>query len=397
MAVSYITTTYLNNAGRGILSIYLMNLMGPTETGTLAAKMAPFIFVSMLATAFSAECFIRGSRRRIFGYRDRVASLLMDTLYLVGGLAYVLAQYSCFQHTRIDLLLSCILIGTAFGQISFNHLIDSKAWTYIAIANVGEIVLHAALLTIWFRNDPADQFILLAFSRWLFLNILNAVFIIRKGEISVRYARKRAIKYITHLRWIFTATRPDHLVNLSLKTLWTTMDVYLISTFWTASDAGSYRFVKSLGGLPALVLAPMWTVQRTKILADWDRALGSGLMRFKTILWFAFRFTLPLPAFIFTIYMLHDKLDILNASAYQLTVGAVLGFSMWWLAVSMFGWGRFLMVSLGQFTAGNIQNLLIVFLALSLVPLSEFIDPQVAIPTVVFMSNFVFAYYLIKK
>lgn len=397
MPFIYIITSYLNNAGRGVISLYLIYLMGPHETGILASKMAPLIFVSMLITAFSAECFIRGSRQRITGYRDRAASILIDTLYLAGSLAFVLAPYTPFLDTRSDILLACLLIASAYGQISFNHLIVHEAWAYIAIANVGEIVLHAALLIIWFRNYPTDQFILLAFSRWLFLNILNTVFIIRKGEISIRYARKRTIKYIKHLRWILTTTRPDHLVNLSLKTLWTTMDVYLINTFWTASDAGGYRFVKSLGGLPALVIAPMWTVQRTKILADWDRALGSGLMRFNTILRFALRFTLPLPAFIFTIYMLHDKLDILNASAYQLTVGAVLGFSMWWLAVSMFGWGRFLMVSLGQFRAGNIQNLVIVFLALSLVPLSEFIDPQVAIPTVVFMSNFVFAYYLIKK
>jgi len=168
MAISYVATTYLNNAGRGILSLYLMHLMGPTETGMLAAEMAPFIFVSMLVTAFSAECFIRGSRHRLSGYRDRVASLLIDTLYLAGSLTYVLAQHSSFLDTSNDILLPCILIGSAFGQISFNHLLNHKAWRYLAVANTSEVVLHATLLAAWFSHDPAGQFILLAFSRWFF-------------------------------------------------------------------------------------------------------------------------------------------------------------------------------------------------------------------------------------
>lgn len=397
MAFSYIATTNLNNAARGILSLYLMHLMGPTATGTLAANMAPLIFVSMLVTAFSAECFIRGSRYRISGYRDRVASLLIDTLYMTGSIAYVLTRHSSFLETRNDVLLGCILIAAAYGQISLNNLLDRKAWPYLAAANTGEVVLHAALLATWFRDDPAGQFIMLAFSRWLFLNVLNAVYILLEGGFSLRSTRRRVVSYLARLRWILRATRLAHLGNLGLKTLWTTLDVYLINMYWTATEAGNYRFVKSLGGLPALIIAPLWTVQRAKILADWNHGPETGIKRFNTILRLSLRFTLPMPAVVLLIYVLYEHLGGAAASLYHLTAAAMTGFSMWWLTVSLFGWVRYVTVALARFAEGNAQNLLIICLALLLVPLREFIDPQVAFPAVICMSNFVFVYCLLRN
>lgn len=396
MALNYIFSSHLNNAARGVISLYLMQMMGAAETGRLSADMAPYIFISMLITAFSAECFIRGSRRRVSGYRDRVVSLLIDAAYLSAGVAYLFFQKFILSVGGYEILISMIIAASAFGQISMNHLLDRKAWTYLTVANTAEIVVHLGLMATVLKGDPVAQFVLLAFSRWFFLNILNVIYLLRHGGgVGNMYARWR--RYKARFAWVIPSVRVDHLGNLGLKTLWTTMDVYLINAYWTSVDAGGYRFIKALGGWPAMLIAPMWTAYRGRILNEWVANPGGMFNRFKTIVRLALYFSAPLPFVIFMVDALNDHLGQFASLSHNFTVGGLVGFSMWWLTVSVFGWVRYFMVSLARFDVGNIQNVLIISLALSLVPLREFVDPQLAFPAVIFLSNFAFLYYIVRK
>jgi hypothetical protein len=291
-------------------------------------------------------------------------------------------------------MLSWILVASAFGQISFNHLLDRKAWRHLAVANTCELVLHAALLVTWFRDAPSDQFILLAFSRWLFLNILNADYIMRWNRITVQSVRICTLRYLARLHWIRPAIHAAHSVNLSLKTLWTTLDIYLINMFWTASEAGNYRFAKALGILPSIVFGPIWTLNRQEILTDWEQGGAKGRTRFATVI----RLSLKLSALLFPVllalWLLHAELERIVAFSFEFTWLAAVAFSMWWLLSSGFGWVRYLMVSTKRFSAGNLQSSIIILGMLLTVPIHTFINPQVVFPGIVLASNFVFIYYI---
>lgn len=394
MSSSYVVTTYINNAGRGLLSIYLMLQMGSTETGRVAAQMAPYIFVSLLATSFSAECFIRGSRHRFTGYRDRVASLLIDTLYLLGSFAYILVQHSTFLDTLSGFMLASILISSAFGQISFNHLLNRKAWPHLALASIFEVALHAALLVTWFRNDPANQFILLCFSRWLFLNIFNAEYIFCKNRVAVRRAKIRTINYLTHIHWIIPAIHVTHLVNLSFKTLWTTMDTYIINMYWTGILAGNYRFIKSLGALPAMAFGPMWTIHRNDISACYKQSESEGRLLFFKIVRLSMRYSALLLPALLILWFLHAQLKQSSEPFFDLTWDAIAAFSIWWLISSCFGWVRYFMVSHNHFSIGNLQSIFIVLAMLLTIPFHEYINPVVFFPGIILASNLLFLHYI---
>lgn len=395
MALNYIFSSNLNNGARGLISLYLMHLMGVSETGCISAKMAPYIFISMLITAFSAECFIRGSRRRVSGSRDRVASLLIDLIYLLVGVAYLLVESDLHLFGGYDFLISLIMVASAFGQISVNHLIDKRAWSYLAVANTVEIVVHLVLMVTLLRNDPGAQFVLLAFSRWVFANGLNSIYILSNsgGHAAVR----NFIRYLRCYRWIAPAIRLDHFGNLGLKTLWTTMDVYLINTWWTSADAGSFRFVKALGGWPAMVISPIWTAYRGRILNEWAANPKDALERFRTIIRLSLISSAPLPFVVFLMFALDNHLRQYAFWADNFTMSGVLGFSMWWLTASVFGWVRYFMVSHARFDVGNIQNILIISVVFSFIPMREFVDPQLAFPAVIFLSNFAFIYYIVRR
>jgi len=396
MRLQYVTNTFLNSACRGLLSLYLMYVMGPTDTGAIASRLAPLIFVSLLVTSFSTECYIRGSRSKFSGYRDRVTGLLIDACYLSGCLLYLAIQWRSHTPLLNDILVSLVLVGSAYGQISFNRLLDQRAWKHLAFANIAELIAHAVLLVTLFKGNPAGQFVCLAFSRWLFMNLANGMLILQKERFVLSALMRAVNRYASRLAWVAHRASGAHLANIALKTLWTTMDVYLIGIFWTLTDAGNYRFVKSLGTLPSLAFGPMWTVHRNDIQDDWRRGKIRGAERFSTVIRFSLRFSVLLPVALLVLWLLHEMASQLVSYPYEFTVATLLGFSMWWLISSSFGWVRYFMVALNRFNLGNRQSLLIVCLMLLMVPLNRYVDPEVMFPAIVLASNFVFVYYIRK-
>jgi hypothetical protein len=390
MSVIYITTTYVNSAGRGILSIYLMHLMGPTETGMLAAKMAPYLFLSLFITSFSAECYIRGSRHKISGYRDRVASLLIDTLLLAGGLVFFLIQYSSTQLSYINILLYFILIFAAFGQISFNNLVDHKAWYYIAIANVSEVVLHIVLLTLWFKNDPIYQFILISFSRWFIINILNTAYVFSKDGILFKSVIMRIIICLKNISWIIRVIKANHIFNLFLKTSWTTFDVYLVNSFWSANEAGNYRFIKSLGILPSLFFGPIWTTRRQQIKNDFLQRRNILKSGYSTVIRLSAILSLMLVPTIFIMWLMQAQLASIINFTFAFNWLNVSSFSIWWLVSSCFGWIRYFMIATDSLTIGSFQSGFIILSMLLACIGNTFVKPELIFPAIVLISNLVF-------
>jgi len=320
----------------------------------------------------------------------------MDTSYLLVCMLYVMTQWNEFSGTFNDVLLALVLVLTAYGQISFNQLLDQGAWKHLAFANIGELLLHAVLFFTLFRGNPVGQFISLAFSRWLFMNMANGMFILQGARFQLRLLARASARYLTRLAWIADCISVAHLVNIGLKSLWTTMDVYLIGSCWSVTDAGNYRFVKALGALPSLAFGPMWTVHRNEIQDEWRIGLRKGGARFAIVIRFSLKFAALLPLVLLLMWVLHDQIGRAVDYPYEFTVATLIGFSMWWLIAASFGWVRYFMVALNRFNLGNAQSLFIVCFMLLMVPLNRYVDPEVMFPAIVLASNFVFVYYIRK-
>ncbi len=398
MRLVYFYSSTINSIGRGLLSLYLMYQMGLAVTGDVAGKIAPYIFFATFITSLSGECFIRGDMRRFSGFRLRLASILLDGSLLLVGVV-LLVGAGCFNDLSVNSALpAIILIASAFGQISFNNLINKKKIRLVSIANLADIVIHLCLQFTVLNGHPTAQFVLLSFSRWVMLNTVNIVHLSINGEVRPLWRALRGLVRKSRVSRSISTVGGSHVVNLSLKAFWTTLDVFLLSTFWSDLVAGNYRFAKSLGIIPSTLFGPIWTLFRDKIVPTYH----AGTLKVNTIdasrviAKLALSLTSLLP---FTLILIGASASLLE-NIYPLeniiNRDILLALSAWWLISSCFGWIRYSMVASGVFFYGTLQSVFIVLTMLLCIPMREHINPVFTFPSIILLSNVISLYYILK-
>lgn len=384
----------LNSAIHGLVAIYLLNEMGLETSGRIVAAMTIYLFISLVITTYTAETFIRGFKHKFGGYKKRVRAILLEIIFILFSI--ILFLYSYFSTQQIEeILISSIPMFFAFGQISFNHLIQRDNYGYLSAAMILDSLFCLFVVIIYAESFPSLCFIILTFSKWVFINVSSCLCLLNQLDFAVKKIIHR-LNILWNYRFL-CLERPDsmHVVNLGLKYFWNTLDTLVVSYGWSDSAAGAYKLSKTLGGIPSLVFGAFWTVKRKLITSDWKSNKLS--QKFKTISRNTILFSLPMPLIIL---FSDNLLELINGTrffSFDVQIPMLISFCIWWLVSSCFGWMRFFTLTQNYLNYSNIQNGFLCFLLIASPFFAIFIDPIIFFPAIMLVTNFILITFLSTK
>lgn len=379
----YILSSYLAPGVRGLLTIVLLSSMGAETAGIVATMIAPLHFVSMLVTAYSAEYYIRGLHDDAQNIKTRLA-VIYDSAFLLLSFLFIVLTPTTFL--ALPAIAQYIPLSYCFAQISLNLMIHKQAWVHIAGANLFDASCNVFLYL--YGLDPLSHFLFLGISRWIALNIFLIAYLLSERPTRLTIGNM-PLPSLDILKNLYKGIEIPHVINLGFKNAWSILDVYLVGVFWGATGAGEYRLVKAAGGIPAMLVAPRWTIVRHQLNTYLQDQSQTG-RAVNLIFLQGIQNTVPLVVILICLQLFFASDLGLDGFEFEDPLYPLIGFALWWLLPAWFGWVRYVVVSFSMFSTANLQNICILVALLCVCGgalMGMALSPIFMFPLIIILSN----------
>ena len=260
-----------------VLQIIAVRFLSVDGYGAAMILLAPFLAIQVYIGTISAELFSRGvshygdnhgieiSRQDIsrvieFEFKANVWFFLVSILGLIFLSSYFETLSREFDGFSIALLL-LFGISTIYYQVIVQIYLIKSGLLRISACYFIEAAIAPFLVGILLTLESSSNMLILGLVIKNILALLLLWVFFRKSWISSVLTSKHR-----EVSTIIGATIPFQKLSLSLKMLWTNLDIVVVGFISGTAAAGEFRIIKSIAAISSLLAAPWWNGIRSKLI-----------------------------------------------------------------------------------------------------------------------------------